>query len=283
MGHLAADGGPITVTDETLNVAFAGMLTFRDSPGTTADVEGAHGSGFDRVGAFQDGFANGATQCATYDRTPPPVIEFGFSSQQEADTGGNLPLDQVVPSTVNDLDLFWKSAFQALGKAYSAPAGGLKPYSASGPYPACPSLSPDTSFFAGRVWYCPDGDYIAYDQDAVTGPVYQVGDFAVSVLLGNAWSDAMMTRLGINLSGKDRSLESDCLTGVWTRSTLPGQSTDPDRLTLSPGDLDEGVIAFLRYGAGEHGQTGEVGTVFERVASFRRGILEGGNACNLGQ
>ena len=32
-----------------------GSSSFRDSPGTSADDEGAHGSAFDRVGSFQDG------------------------------------------------------------------------------------------------------------------------------------------------------------------------------------------------------------------------------------
>jgi predicted metalloprotease len=281
MAHMATDGGPFTVNDATLNIAFAGMLTFRDTPGTSAQHEGAHGSGFDRVGAFQDGFTNRAEQCATYATNPPPVLEFGFSTQQEADSGGNLSLAEIVPSTVQDLDTFWKGTFDALGKPYSAPAGGLQPYASAGPYPTCPSVSADSTFYVGRVWYCTDRDFIAFDEDAVSGPIYEVGDFAVSILLANAWTDAMMTRLGINLSGKERSLESDCLTGVWTRSTLPGQHEGQDRLTLSPGDLDEAVIAFLRYGGGEGSGTDEVGTVFERIESFRRGVLQGGDGCGL--
>jgi len=90
----------------------------------------------------------------------------------------------------------------------------------------------------------------------------------------------MMTRLGINLTGKDRSLDGDCLTGVWTRSTLPRQRENSARLRLSPGDLDEGVIAFLRFGAGTGG-TDQAGTVFERIESFRRGTLQGGDGCGL--
>jgi predicted metalloprotease len=280
MAHMAVTGGPFTINDATLNVAFAGMLTFRDTPGTSAQSQGAHGSGFDRVGAFQDGFTNSAPQCATYIDNPPPVIEFGFSTQEEADSGGNLSLNKIVPETIQDLDTFWKGTFDSLGRRYSPLAGGLQPYPATGPFPSCPALHPDDAFFQGRVWYCPDGDFIAYDEDAVAGPIYDVGDFAVSVLLANAWSDAMMRRLGINLTGKDRSLDGDCLTGVWTRSTLPGGTDDVNRLRLSPGDLDEGVIAFLRYGAAE-GRADQIGTVFERVESFRRGILQSADGCGL--
>ena len=98
MGHLAADGGPITVNDDTLNLAIAGMVSFSDELGTTATVDGAHGSGFDRVSAFQDGFTNGAAQCATYTTSPPPVIELPFT-QSDLATGGNLAFDDIVPLT----------------------------------------------------------------------------------------------------------------------------------------------------------------------------------------
>jgi hypothetical protein len=94
----------------------------------------------------------------------------------------------------------------------------------------------------------------------------------------------MQGRLGVQQTGKQRSLDGDCLTGAWTRSTLPPPDGDSDKvLTLSAGDLDEGVIAFLRFGAGEEGnQTDQVGTVFDRVSSFRKGIMNGVAACGIG-
>ena len=42
------------------------MLLLRDAPGQSAADPSAHGSAFDRIGAFQDGFESGAEQCATY-------------------------------------------------------------------------------------------------------------------------------------------------------------------------------------------------------------------------
>jgi predicted metalloprotease len=284
MAHLAADGGPIAVNDETLNVAIAGMVSFSDDPGTTANVEGAHGSGFDRVSAFQDGFANGAAQCGTYAASPPPVIELPIT-RDDAQTGGNLTFDKIVPSTIDDLDRFWAHVFADRGATYAKPAGGVQPYAAAGPYPPCSGTTPDAAFYRGRVWYCPAGDFIAYDQDTLGGRVYDIGDFAVSVLIGNAWADAMQNRLGVQETGKQRSLDGDCLTGAWTRSTLPvANGGDSDQLlTLSAGDLDEGVVSFLRFGTGEEGdRTDQVGTVFDRVSSFRKGILNGVSACGIG-
>ena len=41
--------------------------------------EDAHGSGFDRVGAFQDGYDNGLAKCKNYRDDDPIVIELPFS------------------------------------------------------------------------------------------------------------------------------------------------------------------------------------------------------------
>ena len=153
------------------------------------------------------------------------------------------------------------------------PPAGCSPTRADGPYPSCPGVPNEPSFYRGRVWYCADGDFIAYDQDALSGRVYAIGDFAVSLLIGNAWAEAMQDRLGVQETGPQRSLDGDCLTGAWTRSTLPPPQGDQDReLFLSAGDLDEGVVAFLRFGAGEEGgQAAQSGTVFDRVVVVPQG------------
>ena len=273
---------PMTVNDGTLNLAVAGMVTFSDAAGTSSSQQGAHGSGFDRVGAFQDGYGSGPSRCVNYPSAPPPVIELPFTAA-DVQNRGNMEYDRIVSASVDDLDRFWSGVFAARRVPYSKPAGGLQPYRAAGPYPSCPSLSPDASFYQDRVWYCPDGDFIAYDQDALAGRIYDIGDYAVAVLIGNAWADAMQQRLGVALTGKDRSLEADCLTGAWTHSTLPDQRQSSDTLQLSGGDLDEGIVAFLRFGSGDSAsQSAQVGTVFDRVASFRLGVLQGVSACGIG-
>jgi len=59
------------LTSTDLDRALAGILSLRDAPGGTADDPMAHGSGFDRVGAFQDGFEHGPSRCAMFDACPP--------------------------------------------------------------------------------------------------------------------------------------------------------------------------------------------------------------------
>ncbi len=55
----AKDDGVFDVNAADLDKALAGILDIRDTPGTSNMDPNAHGSGFDRVSAFQDGFDNG--------------------------------------------------------------------------------------------------------------------------------------------------------------------------------------------------------------------------------
>jgi predicted metalloprotease len=273
LAHLAGNESPyLHPTDADLRAAFAGMLTFRDQPGTTAAAPQAHGSGFDRVGAFEDGFTNGATKCATYPTNPPPVIELPFN-EADLQTRGNEPYAQVLTDVPADLDRYWSQAVAAMGKSYKPLAGQLTAFKSGGPYASCGGHP----IPANSVMFCPADGKIYYDNDFLSGPVYQIGDFAVGLLLANAWSDAVQTQLAVTTTGKDRSLQGDCMTGSWAGHLVPTTNTQ-QQFTLSAGDLDEGLAAFLRYGTGAPDQTG---TVLERTASFRKGLLQGLNSCGL--
>ena len=273
MGHLAADESAyLRPTDADLQAALAGMLTFRDQPGITAAESQAHGSGFDRVGAFEDGFTNGASRCATYPTDPPTVIELPFS-ESDLQTRGNEPYAQILKDVPASLDRYWVQAVAGRGKTYTPVAGHLTSFSSSGPFPTCGGQP----VAAKTVTFCPADGKIYYDDDFLSGPVYQIGDFAVGLLLANAWSQAVQSQLGISVTGKERSLQADCMTGSWAGGLVP-KAGSQQQFTLSAGDLDEGLTAFLRYGTGTPDQTG---TVFERTASFRKGLLQGLGACGL--
>jgi hypothetical protein len=107
---------------------------------------------------------------------------------------------------------------------------------------------------------------------------YRIGDFAIGLLLASSWAEAALEAEGSKLSGTERSLRIDCYSGAWTQEQIPGavraNRTGKQRtLTLSAGDLDEGVIAFLTYGRAD------TGSPFQRLAAFRTGLLQGRSAC----
>src|SRR6185312_10009204 len=92
-----------------LDTALAGLLTLSDPSGIDGAQDGAHGNGFDRVSAFQDGYEGGAKVCADYQNHPPSVTETGYTSSQDQASGGNLPLDQMTATVTQSLDRYWGS------------------------------------------------------------------------------------------------------------------------------------------------------------------------------
>ena len=51
-----------------------------------------------------------------------------------------------------------------------------------------------------------------------------IGDFVVGYLLGRAWSEAAQQALGSPLTGEERILASDCLTGAWVADLIPDEN-----------------------------------------------------------
>ena len=70
--HIAQNG---RMAESDLDSALAGLLGLRDPSGIDGSQDGAHGNGFDRVRAFQDGFEGGASTCANYAKNPPTITE----------------------------------------------------------------------------------------------------------------------------------------------------------------------------------------------------------------
>lgn len=249
--------GVVVSTADLPNI-IAALISVRDTPGTTAADPQAHGSGFDRVSAFQDGYTNTATACARYPETPPVVIALPFS-EADYQTQGNLPYTETIDLMTKDLDLYFGSEI-------------------AGWQPLAPGVAFDGTPPAGctieRAGFCP-GSGIAYDATFMQRRAYRIGDFAVGYLVGQAWAEAALVAEGSTLDGTARSLRTDCYVGAWTKGQIPRQKAegDPRKLSLSPGDLDEGVQAVLTFGDDTQA------TPFERLAAFRTGLLSGRTAC----
>jgi predicted metalloprotease len=251
-----------------LDEALSGYLLFRDPLGGGADDGQAHGSGFDRISAFQDGFEQGVSFCSRFSDART-FTQAAFSSQEEANSGGNLPLAATLQQGPPDVDRYWQSAFQTLyGKAWK-PVAATKAFT-DADRPQCdgqPMLA---------AQYCPADDTIYYDTDTLQ-KVYQAtdGDFGAIALVGIAYGQAVRARRGESTSTDSESvlLSAICATGGYARDSFgqkPG--TDQDRLALSPGDLDEAIRALIDA-AGTSEFTRARGTTgFDRVQAFREGF-----------
>ncbi|MBM2616247.1 zinc metallopeptidase [Actinoplanes sp. LDG1-06] len=259
------------VTNKQLDDAVAGVLTLRDQPGTPALSEGAHGNAFDRIRALQDGVEEGVETCAGYNPRNLPVTEVPFTNARDEASGGNLAYDDAVQLLAEDAQSYWQRTYPQLAGA-EWPALPVQPFRAGSP-PECPQ--PDASA-EGRAFYCPDGDFVAFDSTELGPALHQrIGDYAVGMLLGDLFARAAQDRRGEATRTERGQLTVDCLAGSWTNDLLT-RNQRQSKVTLSPGDLDEAVTALLAFGRAAEG---EGPTAFDRIAAYREGTLKGLRAC----
>lgn len=280
VNHLQDSPNPTFGVDSTtVDHALAGFLELRDQPGTSASDPSAHGSAFDRLNSFQDGFESGASKCAAYtdQSVADTLTEIQFSNRDEAASGGNMAYAKIVDTTAADLNDYWAKVFPQVYNATWTPLNPIQRFGGSTPAPACGA--DDTSSYA--LFYCVAGDYVALD-DVDTFPAIadQIGDFAVSTLIASQYGLAVETRLqAAPADPKQQNLLADCLSGSWAASVFNGDRPDSSSLSLSPGDLDETAQALLAFSSTESSNDSAQGTGFERVQAFRKGILGGVKEC----
>ncbi len=276
--HVARGESPlITFSDAEVKAGLVAMVYVRDPldpiNGEPVYQNGGHGTAFDRVGAFQHGFIGGAEACKGLIDNPLPLINLTFSGQEDIANQGNLAYDKIETDVVTDLTRFWDTTFTANKLTFTPPT--VTSYSHDGPYPNCDGVSNDDWKF--NAVYCPATNSIAYD-DGFTRALYaKYGDFSVGYVLSNAWSEAVQTQLKSSLTGKSRVLLNDCLTGVWTKDIIPNGSTS-QQFSISPGDLDEAVSTALVLD--DASQTAALASAFDKIDSFRAGVLGGLSECN---
>ncbi len=270
----AQDTGVFEVTSGGLDTALAGVLDLRDNPGTAKTDPNAHGSGFDRVSAFQDGFDNGLDRCKDYRDDEPMVLALPFNNIADAASGGDAPYDSIVNGVPYDLEDYWTQLYPELtgGQAWP-PVAGLEAFD-----PANPPMCGDQSTEGYSLFYCVPDDYVGWDNSETMPEVYrQGGDYAVSTLLATQYGLAALTRLGDDSDEKTSTLRADCLAGGYTASVILQNRAETSSWSISPGDLDEGIKALLVFRG--DGDADRQGAGFDRVRAFREGVINGAESC----
>ncbi|MFI9010240.1 neutral zinc metallopeptidase [Actinosynnema sp. NPDC053489] len=261
-------------TGPGLNQVLATMFFIRDAAGTSADKQGAHGSAFDRVAAFQFGFAGDPKRCAEIDEAEikARITQQKFDARDQ-DTGqgkGNLKVDDQ-----RSLDLLEESLRAAFKDAAATP-----PTLSTKAGAQCADGG-DTSPAA----YCPATNSISVDlPDLVKigtppkrGQKGGIGDFAAFAEIASRFALSIQKATGYGLEGPAAGLRTACLTGAWAGTTDQGGS----KLRLSSGDLDEAVAELLAdkslIAADVNGTV--VPSGFARVEAFRDGFYQGAGLC----
>jgi predicted metalloprotease len=243
--------------------AMQALVGFRDPLGVSAADASAHGNAFDRVSAFQDGWADGATLCAGMTLENRTFTQRRFGSEADLARGGNLPLRELLAFVERDAAEF----FGGLAPGWDPPqlsTGGACPV---------PELAAQ-----GPAAYCREDGGVAVDVAALERLHEEVGDFAGATVVAGRYGIAMLDATGRSPVGKPAGVAATCLTGAYTGRLFDAA----EGFQLSPGDLDEAVQVLLaadwvaRDAAGasdpaDHG--------FERIGRFRTGLLDGPAAC----
>jgi predicted metalloprotease len=253
--HVAdSNDSNVHLSKDDLDNALAGLLTLSDPSGIDGGQDGAHGNGFDRVNAFQDGYEGGAKACADYQNNPPAVTESGYSSSQDQATDGNLPMDELVPTITKSLNDYWTSQSSKL-TAPTIAAGNATTTDGS-----------DGGVLSDSVTYQPSDNTVHYDAATLQNVHDSIGDFGSGMLIATAWASSVEHQLGSSLGSDDARRGAECLAGAWAANTSS---------SLSPGDLDEAVTVLVAAGKGSTDR----GTAFDRVAAFRAGFKHGPSKC----
>jgi predicted metalloprotease len=266
----------IEFTDDDVRIGLLAMITVRDPIGVDQFSDGGHGSAFDRVGAFQVGFTEGPARCAELIDDPLPLVPNAL--QPIINPQGNAEFgyedNQIVGLIADDLNEFWPQALASVDA--ELPSLTVVPVEGADEVD-CDEPAGD---LATGAMYCAATSEVFFDEPFARELYEQFGDFVVGYMLGQAWSEAAQEGLGSSLAGEERALLSDCLTGAWVADLIPDSPGDtaPGEARIESGDLDEAIQTALVVG--DDTSTDDVlGSGFEKIASFREGVLEGIPAC----
>jgi predicted metalloprotease len=265
----------LTLNPGNLDVGLAGFLTFRDPPGSDPTSPAAHGSAFDRVGAFQEGYDNGPERCADFENDPPTLTDIPFTDPGDFQRGGDLPYRDVIPTTAADLDAYWS----ALLSDYRS-VEHITAFDPDRALPVCKGQKMPRAQAVNGIAYCTENRTIVYDHRLLPDVYQRSGDFGVAVVLGAEWAVAMQQDQDVVGDPKALELQQSCFTGSWAGDIVRGgHNPNGDGLTLSPGDLDEAIQSFLIFRDTDKISAGSGATAFENVDAFRRGFFEGEQSC----
>jgi predicted metalloprotease len=255
-----------TIREPELDELLRGYVQLRDPVGTSLEEESAHGSYFDRVSAFQEGFTDGVVACRDNFGPGRVFTQRGFTDADFA-TEGNVAYEDALEIVDLSLPAFWAGVFDQLGETFEEPA--VEAF--DGTAPGC---APEDR----ELVYCAEDDLVAFDDGVLRNDVDPIGDFAVATAVSIPYALAGRDQLGLSVDGADALRSAVCLTGSYGFEFVEGGFGD---YSISAGDLDESVIFLLQYGTDPAVLPDVDLTGFELVDVFRTGFFRGAGACGL--
>lgn len=266
----------VVSTGDGLNHLLAGLMALRDPQVESDDPDvllQQHGTGLDRVSAFQLGFEQGAHACSTIDRA------------EVQRRRGDLPHNLFDPRSANSNMPIDQNTLAMLGEELRKVLQPAKPPALTIGGASCGNGHP-----GGIATYCPDTNTVAIDLPAlqqIGAPADEhshkllQGDNTAISLIASRYALAIEHERGLPLNTPQAAMRTACLAGVTQRGMAQQVSLPSGQgLTLGAGDLDEAVAGLLTNGTVASDVNGvQLPAGFTRIAAFRIGILGTADDC----
>jgi hypothetical protein len=271
----AGNAEHVSLRTPELDDVIRGFLLLRDDVGSDPGDSQAHGSYFDRVSAFYEGFDGGVDSCRDDFGEDRLYTAATFADGTESATQGNATFDDIVGWVGTTLPAFWTEVFPtAFGSDFTPPS-----------VEGFDGTAPDCEGVEDRdLGYCADTATVYLDETDLATPAYdEIGDFALTTALSLPYSLAVRDQAGLSVTDGAATRSAVCLTGWYEAQWFKGAFTATTKASISPGDIDEAVQFLLEYGVRPEVFPNTSASGFELVGAFRTGFLQGGDACDLGQ
>jgi len=268
----AGEAEHVALRTPELDDVIRGFLLLRDDVGSDPNDTQAHGSYFDRVSAFYEGFDGGVGPCRDEFGVDRLFTAAAFEDE-ELITEGNAEFELIIEWVGATLPEFWSEVFPvAFGTEFTPPAiEGFE-----GTAPDCEGLEDRD------LGYCAAETTVYVDETDIVAPAYdEIGDFGLATAMALPYSLAVRDQAGLSIDDGAATRSAVCLTGWYEAQWYNGAFADSVDAVISPGDIDEAVQFLLDYGVRDEVFPNLDASGFELVGAFRTGFLEGGDACEL--
>jgi predicted metalloprotease len=269
----AGESEHVSLRVPDLDDVLRGYLLLGDDVGSDPNDTQAHGSYFDRVSAFYEGFDGGVAPCRDDFGEDRLFTAAAFSTDEEYASGGDADFSLIVEWVAITLPEFWSEVFpSAFDADFTPPA-----------IEAFQGTAPDCAGVEDRdLGYCAAEATVYIDETDLAVPAYdEIGDFALATAMALPYSLAVREQAGLSVDDGAATRAAVCLTGWYQAQWYNGEFADSIDGVISPGDIDEAVQFLLEYGVREEVFPNLDASGFELIGAFRTGFLEGGDACDL--
>lgn len=281
LSMLGACGSKVPSDDDTELQARVSELGSAEPVSSPPDstVEQSSNSG----GPKSNGSDGGVGARGTDVVVPSEFAVYPSGDSRKAPADGNvLGYTDAIERTIADLNDFWSSEYPRIyGVAWKPLSGGEHPYSSDTPPPSCGGESSTYQDAADNAFYCPDDDFLAWDDQSLMPKLYQeLGSFTVSLVLAHEWGHAVQGRAGFPRASVVAELQADCFAGAWMHEVVNGSRK---YLVADESQLNRALPGMLRFRdePGSDARAGDAhGSAFDRISAFQDGLSQGASRCS---